>query len=71
MKYFINSDIKYNIVTNSINALPGSSSVKTVQRVKIDETVFSMSFGPSSGETTRLCNLFLRNGSVNTLPLKR
>jgi hypothetical protein len=37
----------------------------------IDEAVFSMSSAPSSGGTTRLCNPFLSNGSINTLPPKR
>jgi hypothetical protein len=30
-----------------------------------------MSFTPSSGGTTELCNPFLNSGSVNTLPPKR
>jgi hypothetical protein len=29
-----------------------------------------MSFAPSSGGTTALCNLFLSNGPVNTLSRK-
>jgi hypothetical protein len=59
------------IVTDSINALPGNSSVNTVQHVTIDEVVFSMSSVQSSGGTTGLCNPFLRNGSVNKLPRKQ
>jgi hypothetical protein len=56
------------IVTDLINALPGNSFVNTVQHATIDEAVFSMSSAPSSGGTTGLCNPFLSNGSVNTLP---
>jgi hypothetical protein len=52
-----------------INALPGNSSVNTVQHAIIHEAVFSMSFAPSSGGTTGLCNPLLGNGSVNTFPL--
>jgi hypothetical protein len=59
------------IVTDLINALPGNSSVNTVQHATIDEGVFSMSSEPCSGGTTRLCNPFLSNGSVNTFPLKQ
>jgi hypothetical protein len=58
-------------VTDLINALSGNSSVNTVQHATIEEAVFSMSSGPSSGGTTGLCNLFLNNGPVNTLPPKR
>jgi hypothetical protein len=36
----------YNIVTDLINALPGNSSVNTVQHATIDEAVFSMSSAP-------------------------
>jgi hypothetical protein len=49
-------------VTDSINALPGNSSVNTVHHATIDEAVFSMSSAPSSGGTTGLCNPFLNNG---------
>jgi hypothetical protein len=59
-----------NILTDLINALSGNSSVNTVQYATIDEAVFSMSSAPSSGGTTGLCNSFLSNGSVNTLPRK-
>jgi hypothetical protein len=45
--------------------------VNTVQHVKIDETVFSMSSEQSRGGTTGLCNPFQSNGSVNILPRKR
>jgi hypothetical protein len=38
-----------NIIRDLINALPGNSSVNTVQHATIDEAVFSVSFGPSSG----------------------
>jgi hypothetical protein len=58
-------------LTDFIKALPGNSSVNTVQHTTIDEVVFSMSSGPSSGGTTGLCDLFLSNGSVNTLPPKQ
>jgi hypothetical protein len=34
--------VKYNIVTDKINALPGSGSVNTVQHATIGEAVFSM-----------------------------
>jgi hypothetical protein len=61
----------YNIVTDFINALPGNSSVNTVEQATIDEAVFSMSSAPSSSGTTELCIPFLSNGSVNTLPRKR
>jgi hypothetical protein len=33
----------YNIVTDFINALPGNSSVNTVQHAAIEEAVFSVS----------------------------
>jgi hypothetical protein len=59
------------IATDMINALPGNSSVNTVQHATIDEAVFSMPSAPSSGVTTELCNPFLNNGSVNTLPHKQ
>jgi hypothetical protein len=59
--------IYYNI-TDLINALPGNSSINTVQHATIDEAVFSMSSAPSSGGTTELCKPFLSNGSVNTFP---
>jgi hypothetical protein len=58
-------------VTNLINALPGDSCVNTDQHATIDEAVFSMSSAPSSCGTTGLCNPFLSNGSVNTLPHKQ
>jgi hypothetical protein len=54
-----------------MNALPGNSSVNTVQRATIDEAVFSTSSAPSRGGTTGLCNPVLSNGSVNTLPRKQ
>jgi hypothetical protein len=54
-----------------IIALPGNSPVNTAQHATIDEVVFSMSFAPSSGGTMGLCNPFLSNGSLNTLPRKR
>jgi hypothetical protein len=60
-----------NIVPDLINALPGNSSVNTVQHPTINEAVFSTSSAPSSGGTTGLCNPFLRNGSVNTIPRDR
>jgi hypothetical protein len=60
-----------NIVTDLINALPGNSSVNTVQHTTVDEAVFSMFSVLSSGGTMGLCNLFLSNGSVNTFTRKR
>jgi hypothetical protein len=60
--------IHFNIVTDLINALPGNSSVNTIQHATIDEAVFSMSSAPSSGGKTELCNPLLGNGSVNTFP---
>jgi hypothetical protein len=54
-------------VTDSIKALPGNSSVNTVQHATINEAVFSMSSSPSSGGTTGLSNPFLSNDSLNTL----
>jgi hypothetical protein len=60
----------YNIVTDLMNVLPGNSSVNTVQHATIDEAMFSMSSALSSGGTTGLCNPFLSNDSVNTLPHK-
>jgi carbon monoxide dehydrogenase subunit G len=33
----------YNIVTDLINALPGNSSVNTVQNATVEEAVFSVS----------------------------
>jgi hypothetical protein len=63
--------IDEHIVTDLINALPGNSSANTVQHAMIDEAVFSMSSAPSRGGTMALCNPFLGNGSVNTLPRKR
>jgi hypothetical protein len=56
------------IVTDLINALPGSSSVDTVQHAIIDQPVSSVSFAPSSGGIAGLCNPLLRNCSVNTFP---
>jgi hypothetical protein len=56
------------IVTDLINALPGNSSVNTVQHWAIGEAVFFMSSAPSSGKTTGLCKPFRNNGSVNTFP---
>jgi hypothetical protein len=60
------------ILTDLFKALPGNSSVNTVQHAIIDEAVFSMSSAPSSGETTGIYsyNPFLSNGSVNKLPRK-
>jgi hypothetical protein len=60
-----------NIVKDLINALPGNSSVNTVQHATIDEAVFSMMSAPSSVGTTGLCNPFLSNGSLKKLPRKR
>jgi hypothetical protein len=57
----------YYTVTDLINALPGNSSVNTVQHATTDEAVFSISSAQSSGGTTALCKPFLSNGSVNTL----
>jgi hypothetical protein len=54
--------------TSAYNGVPGNSSVNTFQHAAIDEAVFSMSSAPSSGVPTGLCNPFLSNGSVNTLP---
>jgi hypothetical protein len=39
-----------------------------VQHATIDEAVFSMWSGPSSGRTLGLCNQLLGTGSVNTFP---
>jgi hypothetical protein len=61
----------YNIVTDLINVLQGNSSVNTVQHATIDDAVFSLSSAPNSGGTTGLCNPFMSNGSVKTLPRKR
>jgi hypothetical protein len=63
--------INERIVTGLINALPGNTSVNTVQHATIDEAVFSMSSSPISGGMTGLCNPFLSNDSVNTVPRKR
>jgi hypothetical protein len=60
-----------NTVTDLINALPGNSSLNTVQHATTNESVFSMSSEPSSGGTTGLCNPFLSNVFLNTLPRKR
>jgi hypothetical protein len=59
------------IVMDLINVLPGNISVNTVQHATIDEAVFSMSSAPSSCGTTGLCNPFLSNGYVNTIPRKQ
>jgi hypothetical protein len=59
------------IVTDLINALPGNSSVNTVQHATIDKAMFSISSAWVSGGTTALCNNFLSNYSVNTLPRKQ
>jgi hypothetical protein len=64
-------DYDNDIVTDLINALPGNPSVNTVQQPTIDEALFSKSSAASSGGTMGLCNPFLNNGSVNTLPHKR
>jgi hypothetical protein len=58
-------------VTDLINALPDNSYVNKVQHASIDQAVFSISSAPSNGGTTGLSNLFLSNGSANTLPRKR
>jgi hypothetical protein len=65
------SETSYHIVTDLINALSHDSSVNMVQHATVDEAVFSMLSAPGSGGTTGLCNPFLSNGSVNTLPCKR
>jgi hypothetical protein len=44
------------LVKDLSNALPGNSSVNTVQHVTINEAVFSMSSAPNSCGTTGLCN---------------
>jgi hypothetical protein len=59
------------IITDLMNALPGNSSVNTVQQATIDEALFSISSAPSSGGRAGLCNPFLRNCLVNTLPRNR
>jgi hypothetical protein len=47
------SKLEDNIVTDLNNALPGNSSVNTVQHRTVGEAVFFMSSAPSSGGTTR------------------
>jgi hypothetical protein len=71
VRFRIIASTENHIVTDMINALLGNNSVNTVQHATIDEAVFSMSSAPSSGGTTGLCNSFLSNGSVNTLPRKQ
>jgi hypothetical protein len=68
LNLFILSIAKLAIVTDLMNALPGNSSVNTVQHAAIDEVVFSMSFASSSDGTTGLCDPFLSNGWVNIFP---
>jgi hypothetical protein len=58
-------------VMDLMNALSGKSSVNTVQHAIIDEVLFSMSYATSRGGKTELCNPFLSNGSVNTLPRRQ
>jgi hypothetical protein len=73
IELFITTDARTSVpnAVGLINALPGNSSVNTVQHATIDETVFSVSSAPSRGGTTGLRNPFLSKGSVNTLPHKR
>jgi hypothetical protein len=59
------------IVTDLINASTGHNYVNTVQQATIGEGFFSMLSTSSSSGTTGLCNPFLSNGSVNTLPPKQ
>jgi hypothetical protein len=66
-----NGYTRHNIVTDLINALPDNVNVNTVQHATIVEAVFSMSSAPGSSGITGLCNPFLSNGPVNTLPRKR
>jgi hypothetical protein len=56
------------IKSDLINSLPGNNSVNPVQHATMDKTVFSMLSAPG---TKGLCNPFLSNGSVNTLPSRR
>jgi hypothetical protein len=56
------------LLTDLINALPGNSSVNTVQHATIYEAVFSMSSAPSNSRITGLCNPFLGHGSIHTFP---
>jgi hypothetical protein len=53
------------LLTDLINALPGNSSVNTVQHASIDEATFSMSSAQRRGGTG-LCNPLLGTCSVNT-----
>jgi hypothetical protein len=71
MLSFARGWLLYCNVTDLMKALPGNSSVNTAQHATIDEPVLSMLLAPSTGRTMGLCNLFLSNGSVNTLPRKR
>jgi hypothetical protein len=41
--------VDQHIITDLINALPGNSSVNTVQHATIEEAVFSMSSTPNNG----------------------
>jgi hypothetical protein len=61
-------DAREHTVTDLIKDLPANSSVNTVQHAAIDEAVFFMLSAPSRRGTVGLCNPFLSNGSVNTLP---
>jgi hypothetical protein len=56
-------------VTDFINALPGNSSVKTVQHATIDEVVFSMSSAPSNSRNGVLCDQLLGYATVLTIKL--
>jgi hypothetical protein len=51
-------DSNLNIVTDLINALPGNSSVNTVQHATIDEAVFSVSAVTSQNSGYRSRDVF-------------
>jgi hypothetical protein len=57
------------IVTDLINALPGSSSVNTVLYATIEEAMFSMSFAPSKSRNGVLCDQWLGYATVLAIKL--
>jgi hypothetical protein len=61
--------IEGNILTAFINALPGNSSVNTVQYTTIEEAVFTMSSAPSNGRNAVLSDQFLGYAKVLTIEL--
>jgi hypothetical protein len=61
--------VDVNIGTDLINALPGNSSVNTVQHATIDEAVFYVVFSLSNSRNGVLCNQLLGYPTVLKIEL--